>query len=102
MKIPKTIAPPTAAPITVPLTFPLVLAFLLPGASITSDLEDASAAKDDWDKQKDYLTSRTFKLLITDREVLIGKSKTETLQYYWVYKWCQYGKAKISVFFMKT
>lgn len=47
MKIPKTIAPPTAAPITVPLTFPLVLVFLLPGPSITSDLEDASAAKDD-------------------------------------------------------
>ena len=47
MKIPKTTAPPTAAPITVPLSFPIVLAFLLPGPSITSDLEDASVAKDD-------------------------------------------------------
>ena len=47
MKIPKTTAPPTVAPITAPLSFPLVLAFLLPGPSIASDLEDASTAKDD-------------------------------------------------------
>jgi len=47
MKTPKTAAPPTAAPITVPLSFPLVLPFLLPGPSITADLEDVSAAKDD-------------------------------------------------------
>lgn len=49
MKTPKTAAPPTAAPITVPLSFPLVLPFLLPGPSITADLEDVSAAKDDFD-----------------------------------------------------
>ena len=47
MKIPKTAAPPTAAPITVPLSLPLVLAFLLPGPSMTSELEDPPGAKDD-------------------------------------------------------
>ena len=46
-KIAKTTAPPTAPPITVPLPFPLVLAFLLPGPSITPALEAASVDKDD-------------------------------------------------------